>query len=176
MCFFFAERPIRSDDQLLTGIQAYYGGAQPLPEEEIRSHFERAKERAINRNWWGNFLKVIAQVVNSLAFMATTIVTGVAAYFGKVQAPVGQDPADTVTFLRKQAGKNAWCVGLLSAIIAVCTVVASRVETNAFQNYKRADEIAQLIRNTRNSIYSDKPLKQSEVQDLLDTMELESQR
>lgn len=171
-----SNNPIRTDDKLLLGIQAYYGSTQAFSEEEIQPYFDRAKERAKDRNWWGNFWKILAHLVSWLAFLAATIMTGVAAYFGKADIPPGQQPADTVTFLRKQAGRNAWAVGLLSAIIAVCTAVASRAESEASQGYKRADEIAQLIRNTRNSIYSDKPLKREEVQDLLDTMDRESQR
>ena len=166
----------RSNESLLVGVQSYYGGDQPMTREEMEPYFERAVDRAKNKNEWGNRWKIVGQFASWFAFLAATVMTGVAAYFGRISPVAGQTLTQTVAFLQSRVGKNAWAVGILSAVIAVFTAVANKAEGDASRYYKRADEITQLVRNTRGSIFAEKPLKREQVKDLLDELDLESQR
>jgi hypothetical protein len=165
LAFSLSKYPLGKAAPKLLGASTGFEGSAPLPDSEIKPHFERARARMLEVNSHGRALSIADSIASWASFLATASVTLILGYFGR-RAPAANESAD-VSGLPARTGR---LIGVLAALAAVLTAGGALAGNQARDDYEKASKAADLINATRADLKGTTP---DEARAVLDKLDLE---
>jgi hypothetical protein len=139
----------RPAPKALHGGTAFESSAK-LPPDEIDAAFEQATDAKNGANRSGNHWNTAAYVLDWAAFLLSTAITAIAAFFGESAAGAEGASIETqLARLRAHARLKGWIIGLVAAAIAASTAISTRAHSEAKAAYKRADDLVAAMDQSR---------------------------
>lgn len=93
LSFSLSRYPLGKPAPKVLGASTGFEGSAPLPDSELKPHFDRARARMLEVNSHGRTLSATDTIASCASFLATAAVTLILGYFGR-RAPAANEPAD----------------------------------------------------------------------------------
>jgi hypothetical protein len=139
----------RPAPKVLHGGTAFESSAK-LPPDEVKSAFEQAADAKDTANQSGNRWNLAAYLLDWAAFLLSTAITAIAAFFGESAAGAEGATIETqLAQLRAHSRLKGWIIGLVAAAIAASTTISTRAHSEAKAAYKRADDLVAAMDQSR---------------------------
>lgn len=138
--------------------------------ERAKEVFQQADARRKELNASGRFYHTGSLWASWIGFACTTLITAIAVFFTPGVDPEQAKTTDSLTALQKRLKKHAWIIGLLAAGGASCAALSERASKEASQVFGCANEMMQLVNETRIRLMDEK-LPAADALGLLDALE-----
>ena len=165
LSFSLSKYPLGRPAPNLLGASTGFEGSAPLPDSNIKPHFDRARMKMLEVNSQGKMLSTVALIASWASFLATASVTLILGYFGR-RNPAANEPPDA-SGLPARTGR---LIGVLAALAAVLTAGGALTGNQARDDYDKASKAAELINATTTDL---KSATTDEAHAALDKLDLE---
>lgn len=142
--------------QVLDLGSAFEGNLQ-LPTEKVQAAFAAARDRMLHVNSVGSHLHLAGEIAAWLTFAATSFITLVVGYFGRIPQ---SNPAQPNT--EGLPARTVRLIGLLASIAAVMTAFSSLALAKSQDYFTRADAIRDMIVHDRAQVLDAKDADQAQ--------------